>query len=102
MGGTDRFEPAHNNAGDLARALELLQSFCSPLAICIVYVEKFYQYSLKKYGLKMFRNQHNPKVKLEQNCEANSEIPGKCWFSLKVGQFAFGKLKTGICENGLV
>lgn len=47
----------------------------------------------------MFRNQNNPEVRLEQNCELNSKIPGKCLFSLKAGQFGFGKLKTGICEN---
>lgn len=39
---------------------------------------------------------------LEQNCEPNSKIIGDFLFSLEVGQFVFGKLKAGVCENGLL
>lgn len=42
MDGMDSFEPARSDVGDLARALELLQSLCSPLVICLIQAEKLF------------------------------------------------------------
>lgn len=37
----------------------------------------------------MFRNQINPKVRLKQNCELNSKIPGKRLFVAFLNLFFF-------------